>query len=129
MTAGPTAGVLAADDAFFAALLAGDVRALAALLAEDFLIVDVLGGQVTDRATMLDAIGSGVLRFTRVDRDPERVTVRHRPGIGVVVGHTVMTMSFGGTATTVHSRYTHVFSDAGGVWHLLAAQGTPVAEG
>ena len=38
-----------------------------------------------------------------------------------------MAMSFGETATTARSRYTHVFVEQDGRWRMVAAQGTQIA--
>ena len=122
------AGVLAAEDAFFAALLAADRPALDRLLAEDFLLVDVLAGQAVTRAALLDLVGSGGLVFAQIQRPGGEVSVRHRPGLAVVVGRTRMTMRVPGAELTTDSRYTHVYVLDGGRWRLLAAQSTKQAE-
>jgi len=123
------APVLAAEDTFFRSLLSRDTAALRDLLAEDFAIVDVMSGNVTDRDPLLDALDAEVLTFDAVERDPAEATVRQRPGVAVVVGRTRMTMTFAGRSATVASRYTHVYVEDGGRWRLLSAQGTPVADG
>lgn len=123
-----TAEVLRAEESFFAALLAADPGALAAILADDFLIVDVMSGQVADRAAILGAVESGALEFREVVRDPEQASVRHRSGTAVVVGRTRMTMRFLDSETTVESRYTHVYAHDAGGWRLFSAQGTPVLD-
>ena len=93
----PDADVFAAEDAFFGALLAADRAGLDRVLADDFQLIDVLAGQVVPRAALLDLVGSGELEFVRIDRPAGEVTVRHRPGLAVVVGHTRMTMRVPGT--------------------------------
>ena len=118
--------ILDADGRFFAALLAADTDALAEILADDFEIVDVMAGGVATRAQFLEAMTVGGLRFTEVLRDGNELTVRERPGLGVVVGRTRMTMSLGPNEISVGSRYTHVFVADGAGWRLLAAQGTPI---
>lgn len=123
-----TAEVLRAEESFFAALLAADAGLLAAVLADDFLIVDVMSGQVADRAAILGAVESGDLEFLEVVRDPKQAAVRHRPGAAVVVGRTRMTMRFLGSEATVESRNTHVYAHDAGGWRLFSAQGTPVID-
>ncbi|GIG64302.1 nuclear transport factor 2 family protein [Phytomonospora endophytica] len=120
-----TATALAADDAFFTALLTADGRALDALLADDFSLVDVMAGQLVPRDAFLGLVGGGDLEFLKVDRDATDVAVRERPGLSVITGRTRMTMRFQGEEVTAASRYTHVFVKDGGNWRLLAAQGTP----
>jgi ketosteroid isomerase-like protein len=120
--------VLAAEREFFAALLAGDDAVLDGLLADDFVIVDVMAGQAVPRQDFLGVIaatdGSQRLEFVEVVRNEAETLVRHRPGVAVVLGRTRMTMRFQGAELTVPSRYTHVWSEDGGRWRLLAAQGT-----
>jgi ketosteroid isomerase-like protein len=116
------------DDAFFDALLSSDVEALRDLLTDDFLIVDVMAGQVASRDDILGAIGNGDLRFVEVVRDRDDVAVRVRDDIAVLVGRTRMSMSFLGNEASVSSRYTHVFVHEGARWRLMSAQGTPIAE-
>jgi ketosteroid isomerase-like protein len=124
--------VLAAERAFFAALLAGEAAVLDGLLADDFVIVDVMAGQAVSRQDFLGAIASGDsaqrLEFVEVVRNEAETLVRHRPGVAVVLGRTRMTMRFQGQELTVPSRYTHVWSsEDGDRWRLFAAQGTPEA--
>ena len=102
--------VLACDESFFTALLAADHELLAAILADDFLIIDVLSGQVTRRDELLGAIGSGQLRFAEVTRYTEERSVRRRASAAVVAGRTRMVMSYRGDEVAVQSRYTHALS-------------------
>lgn len=118
------AAVVDADAAFFAALLAADGAALNAVLADDFVLVDVMGGQTIPRQVLVDLVAARELEFVHIDRDLADVSVRHRPGVAVVVGRTRMTGRFQGTEFTAASRYTHVYVAADGRWELLSAQGT-----
>ena len=63
-----SAGIAAADEAFFGALLSADTGSLEAVLADDFVTVDVMSGRVTGREEFLAAMGSGMLRFAEVTR-------------------------------------------------------------
>src|SRR5215471_7955578 len=88
------AGIAAADEAFFGALLSADMGSLEAVLTDDFVIVDVMSGRVTGREEFLAAIGSEMLRFAEVTRFPGELSVRRRQVAGVVVGRTRMVMQF-----------------------------------
>jgi ketosteroid isomerase-like protein/GNAT superfamily N-acetyltransferase len=118
--------ILACDESFFTALLAADHKLLAAILADDFLIIDVLSGQVTHRDELLGAISSGQLRFAEVTRYAEERSARPRASAAVVVGRTRMVMRYQGNEVTAQSRYTHVYARDSGRWRLMSAQGTPV---
>lgn len=118
---------LAADDAFFTALLAADGAALDALLAEDFVLVDVMAGQLVPRDAFLSFVGSGELVFVKVERDAADLAILERPGLRVITGRTRMTMRLGADEQVAASRYTHVFVEDDGRWRLLSAQGTPEA--
>ncbi len=120
----------AADDAFFDALLAGDLAALEEVLADEFLIVDVAAGAVHARADFLGAIGAGAVSFESIERFHDEAVVRDLgEGAGVVVGRTRMSfLAADGTRVEASSRYTHVFRFSGDRWQLFSAQGTPIAE-
>src|SRR3954452_19086710 len=93
----PSASVVGAeraDDRFFAALLAADAAELDAVLADDFLLVDVVGGAVVERAAFIATVGSGLLRLSTVSV-LERRTRRHGD-TAIVVGRTQMEGRFEG---------------------------------
>jgi ketosteroid isomerase-like protein len=117
---------LAADDAFFAALLAADAVALDALLGDDFAIIDVMRGAEADKAAFVAVVGGGEVAFDRIE--PAERRVRLYDGTAVVTGRTAMSGSFAGAPFSAASRYTHVFVDAGDGWRLIAAQGTQIVE-
>jgi ketosteroid isomerase-like protein len=117
--------VVACDESFFAALLAADLDLLGTILAGDFVIIDVLSGQVARREELLGAISSGQLRFTEVTRYAGERSVRLRDSAAVVAGRTQMVMRYRGNEVTAQSRYTHVYTRDSGQWRLLSAQGTP----
>src|SRR6516164_8142429 len=97
-----TREVLACDESFFTALLAADHGLLGTMLADDFLIVDVLSGQVADREELVGAISSGQLRFAEVTRHAEERSVRLRDAAAVVTGRTRMALCYQGDEVTVH---------------------------
>jgi ketosteroid isomerase-like protein len=120
----------ATDDAFFEALLTGELAALEDLLAEGFLIVDVAEGAVHSRKDFIGGIGAGLIVFKAIERFPDEAIVR---GLGedgaVVIGRTKMSIvAPDGSEIEASSRYTHVFRVNGDHWQLFSAQGTPIAE-
>ena len=118
--------VLACDESFFTALLAADHDLLGTILADDFVIIDVLSGQVARREELLGAISSGQLRFTEVTRYAQDRSVRLRDSAAVVTGRTQLVMRYQGDEVTAQSRYAHVYTRDSGRWRLMSAQGTPV---
>ena len=117
------------DAAFFTALLDRDLSALEALLADDFVIVEVGTGSVHPRLAFLEAIRDGAVAFEAIETHPDETQIRHYGNIAVVIGQT--TMSFvdaEGSAFRAGSRYTHIFGIDGGRWQLLSAQGTPIPD-
>jgi ketosteroid isomerase-like protein len=117
-----------ADSAFFAALVDRDIPTLEALLAEEFLIVDVASGTVHSRAAFLEAIRAWAVTFVQINTFPEETRIRLAgPGAGIVVGRTAMSLSdAGGALSEIASRYTHVFEGGRRSWQLVSAQGTPI---
>ena len=119
------AEALVAERRFFDALLTADTRGLGSVLSDDFVLIDVVGGSEIPRQALLEAIGSGQLRFESVDVLDSRVRV-HGPA-AIVTGQTRMSGRFDGAPFAAHSRYTHVFIEQEDRWRLVAAQGTPIA--
>jgi hypothetical protein len=117
-------GPLAAERRFFAALLAGDGKALDEILAADFLLIDVMSGSEIAKPDLLAVIGSGQLKFEAIDCVESRV--RNYPGTAVVTGRTEMKGRFGETSFGTRSRYTHVYIEQPGGWRLVTAQGTQI---
>ena len=132
MSAVERAGVIATDAAFFAALLAADVARLEQLLADDFMIVDVNQGAVTDRAAFIGFVASGAARFEAIDTDASNSVVRFYGALdgttAIVIGATAMRFNLeDGSSFSARSRYTHVFVRASSnVWQLVSAQGTRI---
>jgi ketosteroid isomerase-like protein len=122
-----TGQVLACEESFFSALLAVDHHTLATVLADDFVIVDVMSGQAARREDLLGAISSGEPQFANVERYTEERTVRHRNSLAVVIGRTEILIRYQGHEITAKSRYTHVYTRENARWHLMSAQGTPIA--
>src|SRR5260370_41521948 len=79
---------LAAERQFFKALLEADGPELDRVLADDFLLIDVLSGSEFQKPTLLASVGSCQVKFEKIDllESP----VRRYPGIAIVTGRTPM---------------------------------------
>jgi ketosteroid isomerase-like protein len=119
--------VVAADEQFFIALMQADSGALDRLLADDFILVDVLSGSVIEKALLVSLVGSGRLVFEAIQPVPAELRVRPYRNTGVVTGRTQMSGRYEGSPWSARSRYTHVYVEQEGTWRLVSAQGTPVA--
>lgn len=118
---------LPTEDAFFDALVEGDVESLRRLLIDDFVLIDVRRGAEVDRSAFLEAIAARVVGFTTLEVVERRV--RHYGEVAVVVGRTEMRGDVEGEPFAAASRYTHVFARTGaGDWRLASAQGTRIIE-
>ena len=116
-----------AEDRFFGALLASDLEQLERLLTNDFLIIDVMSGATTDRASFIAAFNQRALLFDRIDV-VERLSRRHGDTV-IIVGRTQMAGSFNAAPFAAASRYTHVLvRERDGQWQLANAQGTPIVD-
>lgn len=116
---------LAADDAFFQALVKADASLLEDILAGDFLIVDIMRGDVNGRADFIAAVAAQQVTFHEIE--PADRQVRFYGTTAVIVGRTRMSGSSAEGDFTFASRYTHVFTLEGDGWKLASAQGTPIA--
>ena len=119
--------VVAADDSFFAALLAADGDGLAELLVDDFILVDVNSGGQILKLQLVEVVGSGVLTFETIGLDRGDQLVRLYGDAAVVTGSTEMAGRYEDQPWSARSRYTHVFVRQDGAWRLASAQGTPIA--
>ena len=116
---------LVTERAFFSALLSGNIDSLDTILADDFLIVDVLAGREINKAMLLAAVGSSQVKFEAIDPVESRVRV-YSCDTAVVVGRTEMRFRAGESSFSFSSRYTHVFVMQDGSWQLASAQGTQI---
>ena len=116
---------LAADKRFFNALIAGDVQALNRILADDFILIDVMSGSEITKPAFLAAIGSGQVKFEAIEPADNRVRLDQTTAI--ITGRTQMKGRLGDAPFAARSRYTHVFVSQQNEWPLATAQGTPIA--
>jgi ketosteroid isomerase-like protein len=120
------AQALEADRDFFAALVGADGAALARLLVDDFVIIEVTSGAAVPRGVLVLAVATGRLRFERIDPVDAEHAVRQYGDTAIVTGRTEMSGTYQGTPFAATSRYTHVFVAEGDRWRLANAQGTPI---
>ena len=105
-------------------LLEGRRDVVAEIYAEDALLV-YGDGSTTDRAQLLDGIGSGDLKYHKLERD--EVTVRLRGATGVICSLQDTEGQLRGTPFSSRSRVTSVWVLQREGWQLIAAQVTPLA--
>jgi len=113
------------DKQFFDALIAVDVQALGRILADDFILIDVMSGSEITKPAFLAAIGSGQVKFKAIEPADNRVRLYQTTAI--ITGRTQMKGRLGDAPFTSNSRYTHVFVSQQNEWRLATAQGTPIA--
>ena len=116
---------LVTDGQFFSALVDGSVKDLHQILADDFVLIEVMGGSEVTKSSLLEAIDSGQLKFEAIQ--PADTRVRLYRTTAVVTGRTQMSARLGDTPIAIKSRYTHVYVEQEGRWRLVAAQGTQIA--
>lgn len=125
-----TSRVLSADSRFFGALLNADREALDAVLAPDFVMVEVNAGAVVSRADFIELTSSGEVRFNAIESFNDEAIVRFYGPTAVLVSRTAMRFTLpDGSSLSLGSRYTHVFvSSDDSDWRLASAQGTQIAD-
>jgi len=112
----------AVEQAFFTALVEADVAALGQILADDFLLIDVMTGSEVTKSALLDVLRSGHVLFDQIER--VEYLVRLYGTTAVITGRTEMHGRFDMQPFQASSRYTHVFVDDGLQWRMVSAQGT-----
>jgi hypothetical protein len=121
----PKLDPVAADRAFFAALISANLDSFDALLTDDFLLIDVLNGSEITKPMLLAAVGSSQVKFDAIEQVEGR-TRMYAASTAVVTGRTELRGRVGEAAFTASSRYTHVFVAQDGQWMLASAQGTQI---
>lgn len=114
------------EQEFFSALIKADKETLEKLLADDFVLIDVMTGSEVAKAALFDVIAARQLRFEEVNRLNYRVRIYG--AAAVITGQTELIGRFNGRRFEVESRYTHVFVEQGDGWRMVAAQGTQIIE-
>ena len=122
---GQESEVMSQERAFFEALIQPDIEALTQILAEDFTLTDLRGGQMT-KDQILGVLTEGQLKFVSIAPQGGTRVRLYGAAAAAVTGRTIMTIQFMESELSVESRYTHVYALEGGVWRLEIAQGTPV---
>jgi ketosteroid isomerase-like protein len=121
----PKLDPLAADRAFFAALISANLDAIDSLLTDDFLLIDVISGSEITKPMLLAALGSSQAKFDAIEPIESRLRI-YATDTAVVTGRTELRGRVGEAAFTASSRYTHVFVMQDGGWVLASAQGTQI---
>ena len=115
--------VIAAEAARYAAMIAGDVGALEALLDED-LVYSHSNGSRDSRETYLKKFTDGYFVYHRVDAPVERLLI-----IGdcaVLAGQMNAEVSVGDEKRSLSNGCLAVYRRANGQWKLVAYQPTPL---
>jgi ketosteroid isomerase-like protein len=105
----------------FAAMVKGDVAALDGLLADD-LVYTHASGKVDSKASFLDDIKAGLLRY-KVIR-PEEPKLRVYGDTAVATGLAAVEVNNHGQELNMKLRYTDVWVNRGGKWQMVAWQAT-----
>jgi ketosteroid isomerase-like protein len=116
---------LVTERAFFSALLSGNIDSLDSILADDFLMIDLLAGSEITKPMLLAAVGSSQVKFEAIDPVESKTRI-YSCDTAVVVGRTEMRFRAGESVFSFSSRYTHVFVMQDGSWQLASAQGTQI---
>ena len=99
-------------------VLEQDTAALERLWAEEFMVNSPLNTVAPDRATVLDLVRSGRLRYASFERRIEQVRVRG--DLAIVMGGETVQPAATPDAPPVQRRYTHVWRHEAGRWQLIA---------
>jgi ketosteroid isomerase-like protein len=110
-------GVLAADDARLAALIAGNVEALDRLCADDLVFVHANGHQ-DGKTGFLEQTRSGHIRYRSIVRKTTNVTVSGT--VAIVYASVGVEVTMNGEQRASHVRYMSVWTNGTGEWKLLA---------
>ena len=114
-----------ADTAWNQLRLQGDAKALAPLLADDWLLTHS-DGRVQHKADYLQELATRQRRNTRIDN--EDVQVRQHGDIAVITGTSVQAAISDGKPWEGRFRFTRVWLLRDGHWQMLASHSSRLAE-
>ena len=109
------------------ALRRNDIAVLSQLYADEFSIINFRGRKV-DKAAVLNAFRTGMLRFDSLSTSD--LAVRTYESIGVITGRQHQAAREPGAGDEAHPkdvRFTHIYARVEGKWLLVASQITPIS--
>jgi uncharacterized Zn finger protein (UPF0148 family) len=118
-----TAEIRALEDRRYAATVAGDLDELDRLFA-DTLSYTHSSGSVDTKASYLDSLRSGRLRYRHIERLEENITVYEHAAI--VSTRVRLDITAGGADRTINGQATITWVHHDGRWQFAAWQSTPV---
>ena len=106
-----------------AAVVKGDVAMLAGLTADDYILINA-NGQLSDKATTMNAIKTGVIKLTA--NEVSDLKVRVYGNTAVVTGKSDAKGTIGGHELKGPVMFTRVYVKKNGKWQSVAFQQTPI---
>ena len=109
------------------AVLNEDLAALERLWSDRLMVNNPQNAISPDRATVLDLVRRGLIRYSRFDRQIEAIRVQG--DIAIVMGSEVIVRRAEAAAAqpAVDRRFTHVWRQSNGAWQLVARHANMVA--
>lgn len=114
--------ILALEERRFAAMTAGDMAALAALVHDD-LVYTHSSGVVDGKASWIDSIRSGRVRYRKVARTEQRVRIFGDTAL--VTGRATLEADINGEAKTLKMLFLNAWTRTPQGWKFVAWQSTP----
>ncbi len=108
-----------AEERRYQAMMQGDLAVLADLLADEFLYHQPTG-RVANKATFLQEIGSGQVKYHEARRFD--VSIQVYPGVATAMGLTHLDIEIKGERRQVLLRYLNVWVARDGRWQLASRQ-------
>jgi len=113
-----------ADRAFAAAMVRGDLQALASTYADDYVFIDPTG-RISHKSDLLESFKSGVIKIR--SQEIRDVQVRLYDGTAVETGTLVSQATRDGKDSGGTFRFTRVWVNRDGRWQTVAFQETRVS--
>lgn len=108
------------------AVLSGDLASLQRLWSEDFSVNAPTNRISPDRATVLELVRRGTIRYASFDRRIEQVRVLG--DLAIVMGaETVQPVAQAAPLPPMQRRFTHVWRNEAGNWRLVARHANNIA--
>lgn len=118
-----SAEIKAAEKSWAAALIHGDLKALGSILGDDLVYVHS-SGKNDSKASYLESLRSGSLKYTSLRIDEATMEVRVFSTIGVVNESVDVESVSGGASKSMRLQLLHVWDNRNRNWQLIAHQST-----
>ena len=116
--------LLRLDDERTKAMTSGDKTTLERLMSDD-IVYTHSSGRLDTKASFINSITSGTVKYRRVNRKEAKLTLRDH--FAIMTGHVEIDVETGGRVLNLNLRFCNVWERGAKGWQQIGWQSTPIA--